>query len=70
LTRRGRNEALPCPAKTGLTSHRRHPAAGARDTGLLAKERTIAGPGFNRWLVPPLAWGVYRTLLSAAKFFQ
>ena len=22
-------------------------------TALLAKERTIAGPGFNRWLVPP-----------------
>jgi hypothetical protein len=26
--------------------------------GLLDKERTIAAPGFNRWLVPPAAlWG-------------
>ena len=23
--------------------------------GLLDKERIIAGPGFNRWLVPPAA---------------
>ena len=23
--------------------------------GLLSKERTVAGPGFNRWLIPPCA---------------
>jgi hypothetical protein len=23
--------------------------------GLLSRERTIAGPGFNRWLIPPCA---------------
>ena len=28
-------------------------------TSFLAKERTIAGPGFNRWLVPPAALGIH-----------
>ena len=23
--------------------------------GFLARERTVAGPGFNRWMVPPAA---------------
>ena len=23
--------------------------------GFLARERTVAGPGFNRWLIPPAA---------------
>ncbi len=27
--------------------------------GLLDKERTIAGPGFNRWLVPPAALAIH-----------
>ena len=27
--------------------------------GLLDKQRTIAGPGFNRWLVPPAALCVH-----------
>jgi hypothetical protein len=43
--------------------------------GLLAKERIIAGPGFNRWLVPPAsvaihlcigsvyAWSIYNPAL-------
>jgi hypothetical protein len=26
--------------------------------GLLAKERTVAGQGFNRWLVPPCALAI------------
>ena len=30
------------------------PSSGA-STGILAKERTIASAGFNRWLVPPAA---------------
>lgn len=28
-------------------------------TGLLSKERIIAGPGFNRWLVPPASIGIH-----------
>jgi MFS family permease len=32
---------------------------GADRSGLLSKERTIAGPGFNRWLVPPAALAVH-----------
>ena len=27
--------------------------------GLFAKERTVAGPGFNRWLVPPAALAIH-----------
>ena len=27
--------------------------------GLLARERTVAGPGFNRWLVPPAALAIH-----------
>jgi len=68
-------------------------------TNWLSKERTIAGPGFSRWMVPPAAlaihlrigmaygfsvfwlplskslgisavvWGIWRTSLSAARFF-
>ena len=40
-------------------------AAGSTDAGAspvlgwLAKERTIAGPGFNRWLVPPAALAIH-----------
>jgi len=34
------------------------PAAGAR-TGLLSKERTIADPAFNRWLVVPAALAIH-----------
>ena len=25
----------------------------------LARERTVAGPGFNRWLIPPCALAVH-----------
>ena len=32
-----------------------HPAGSAREGSLLSKERIIARPGFNRWLVPPAA---------------
>jgi MFS family permease len=28
-------------------------------SGWLAKERTVAGPGFNRWLVPPAALAIH-----------
>ena len=35
--------------------------------GVLAKERTIAEPDFNRWMVPPavgipLLWGILKTV--------
>src|SRR5204862_6330722 len=33
------------------------PVAGT--PGLLSKERTIAGPGFSRWLVPPAALAIH-----------
>jgi hypothetical protein len=34
--------------------------------GLLSKERIIATPGFNRWLVPPSA-GAQATLRTAGQ---
>ena len=27
--------------------------------GLLSRERIVAGPGFNRWLVPPAALAIH-----------
>lgn len=30
--------------------------------GLLSRERTIAGPGFNRWLVPPAALAIHLSI--------
>ena len=27
--------------------------------GFLARERTIAGPGFSRWLIPPAALAIH-----------
>lgn len=41
------------------------PAAAA---GLLDKERTIAGPGFNRWLVPPAALAIHLCIGMAYGF--
>ncbi len=38
------------------------PSALTRDSpavGLLARERTVAGPGFNRWLLPPAALAIH-----------
>jgi MFS family permease len=37
-------------------------------TGLLAKERTIAAPGFNRWLVPPAALAIHLCIGMAYGF--
>ena len=37
-------------------------------TSLLAKERTIAGPGFNRWLVPPAALAIHLCIGMAYGF--
>ena len=35
---------------------------------ILAKERTIAGPGFNRWLVPPAALAIHLCIGMAYGF--
>ena len=36
--------------------------------GWLEKERTIAGPGFNRWLVPPAALAIHLCIGMAYGF--
>src|SRR5689334_25034645 len=36
--------------------------------GVLAKERTVAGPGFNRWLVPPAALCIHLCIGMAYGF--
>ncbi|MCS6766484.1 MAG: OFA family MFS transporter [Candidatus Protistobacter heckmanni] len=38
------------------------------ELSLLAKERTIAGPGFNRWLVPPAALAIHLCIGMAYGF--
>jgi MFS family permease len=42
------------------------PAAGG--TGILAKERTIVGAGYNRWLVPPAALAIHLCIGMAYGF--
>jgi MFS family permease len=42
------------------------PAPGT--TGLLSRERTIAGPGFNRWLIPPAALCIHLCIGQAYAF--
>jgi MFS family permease len=45
------------------------PVAGARSrTGLLDRERIIAQPGFNRWLVPPAALAIHLCIGMAYGF--
>jgi MFS family permease len=41
---------------------------GAASNGLLAKERTIAAPGYNRWLVPPAALCIHLCIGMAYGF--
>ncbi len=43
-------------------------AAPGAAPGLLDKERTIAGPGFNRWLVPPAALAIHLCIGMAYGF--
>src|SRR4030088_2991715 len=38
------------------------------DAGWLDKEHTIAGPGFNRWLVPPAALAIHLCIGMAYGF--
>jgi MFS family permease len=40
----------------------------ADGSGWLSKERTIAGPGFNRWLVPPAALAIHLCIGMAYGF--
>jgi MFS family permease len=44
--------------------------AAARDSaaGLLSRSRTVAGPGFNRWLVPPAALCIHLCIGQAYAF--
>jgi MFS family permease len=41
---------------------------GPRSGGWLAKERTLAAPGFNRWLVPPAALAIHLCIGMAYGF--
>lgn len=45
-----------------------HGIAAAGKNSLLSKERTIAGPGFNRWLVPPAALAIHLCIGMAYGF--
>src|SRR3954465_13801457 len=42
--------------------------SGSAVPGLLDKERTIAGTGFNRWLVPPAALAIHLCIGMAYGF--
>lgn len=44
------------------------PASSAPEGGLLSKERIIAKPGFNRWLVPPAALAIHLCIGMAYGF--
>ena len=44
------------------------PQVSAEATGFLSKERIIAGPGFNRWLVPPAALCIHLCIGMAYGF--
>ena len=44
------------------------PLGGSSSPGLLDKERIIAGPGFNRWLVPPAALAIHLCIGMAYGF--
>ena len=44
------------------------PTPNSSGEGLLSKERTIAGPGFNRWLVPPAALAIHLCIGMAYGF--
>ncbi|HKT30214.1 OFA family MFS transporter [Dyella sp.] len=44
------------------------PASGGATSGLLARERTIAGPRFNRWFVPPAALAIHLCIGMAYGF--
>ena len=37
-------------------------------SGFLDKHRTVAGPGFNRWVVPPAALAIHLSIGQAYAF--
>ena len=41
---------------------------GTADRGILARSRTVAGPGFNRWTVPPAALAIHLCIGMAYGF--
>ncbi|NEK65428.1 MAG: OFA family MFS transporter, partial [Xanthomonas perforans] len=43
-------------------------SANGADAGLLSKERIVARPGFNRWLVPPAALAIHLCIGMAYGF--
>src|SRR6266498_1412987 len=49
---------------TVMNGSEQAPASG----GLLSKERTIAGPGYNRWLLPPAALAIHLCIGRAYGF--
>ena len=58
----------PPPAGAAMSTTIRAPFPGLAQPGFLAKERTIAGPGFNRWLVPPAALAIHLCIGMAYGF--
>src|SRR5690606_7544095 len=44
------------------------PGSNFRAPGLLDRQRTIARPGFNRWLVPPAALAIHLSIGMAYGF--
>jgi len=50
-----------------MTTHS-NTGSGASASGLLSRERTIAGPEFNRWLVPPAALAIHLCIGMAYGF--
>src|ERR1700757_5101010 len=51
-----------------LTSERPTPVPGGPSSGFLARERTIARDGYNRWLVPPAALAIHLCIGMAYGF--
>src|SRR5580692_10403526 len=51
-----------------MTTDTMQPMAKGMSTGLLSRSRTIAGPGFNRWLVPPAALCIHLCIGQAYAF--
>jgi MFS family permease len=45
-----------------LTAFRKEPTSLPPSPGFFDRERTVAGPGFNRWLVPPAALAVHLSI--------
>jgi hypothetical protein len=43
-------------------------STGSKWAGILDRERTVAGPGFSRWLVPPAALCVHLSIGQAYAF--